>query len=178
MDAALISFLLDMAVSLSGLPPVPARELPPLRAVSEDEMRQTACPEAPGHCRNLVAMFDTERYRILYLDSLDTESAADNSFLVHEFVHVLQYRRYGDAIYAGCRALLTTEAEAYRVQNAYLRREGELMRVGDILRFTTCPQAPAEEAAMAATRGEWRTAPGPKRWDGLLQRPPHPTSPR
>lgn len=138
MDSALIAFLLEMAVKLSGLPPVPLEQLPPLQALDPQALQERACPGARGDCRGLVALFDSRSYRILYLDTLDLDSAEDNSFLLHEIVHVLQYRREGDAMYRDCSALLRTEGQAYGVQNAYLRREGRLLRVGGMLRHSTC----------------------------------------
>lgn len=138
MEPSLVAFLLDMAVKLSGLPAIPVAALPPIEPVSRATMQQLVCPEASPGCGAIVALFDTDGQRILYLDSLDLENSSDNSFLVHEIVHVLQYRQRGDTMYADCAALLRTEGEAYRVQNAYLRREGQFLRVGDVLRFTTC----------------------------------------
>lgn len=138
MDTALVAFLLDMAVKFSGLPPIPAEALPAFQPVSRAEMQRRVCPEAAPGCGAIVALFDTDQYRILYLEHLDLDNPADNSFLVHEIVHVLQYQQRGESIYADCNALLRTEGQAYRAQNAYLRREGQLMRVGEVLRFTTC----------------------------------------
>lgn len=138
MDASLIAFLLELAVRFTGLPAVPADQLPPLRAVSRAAMRAIACGDAPAGCGEVVALFDADEYRIFYLDTLDLQDAEDNSFLLHEIVHVLQYRQSGAAMYEGCDALLSTEAQAYRAQNAYLRREGRLTRVGAVLRATTC----------------------------------------
>lgn len=154
MDSALIGFLLDMAVRFTGLPPVPAEELPPFQRVSRAEMQAAVCPEAleSRSCSGIMAVFDTEGQRILYLDTLDLDEASDNSFLLHEIVHALQYRQQGDAIYADCAALLRTEGQAYAAQNAYLRREGQFLRVGEVLRFTTC----AQERAVAARREQDR----------------------
>lgn len=151
MDSALIAFLLDMAVKFTGLPPIPVEALPAFQPVSRAEMQRLICPEEAPGCGAIVALFDTDHYRILYLAQLDPDNPADNSFLIHEIVHVLQYHQKGEAIYADCTTLLQTEGQAYRAQNAYLRREGQLMRVGEVLRFTTC----AGEGAVAA-----RAAPG------------------
>jgi hypothetical protein len=138
MDSSLVAFLLALAVKFSGLPAVPEDQLPPVRAVSQDEMRTIACGDAAAACGAIVALFDADRYRIFYLDTLDLQDADDNSFLLHEIVHVLQYKQSGAAMYATCEALLETEAQAYRTQNAYLRREGRLMQVGAVLQSTTC----------------------------------------
>jgi len=138
MDASLIAFLLDFAVKFSELPAVAPSDLPPIRAVSRSEMRALACDDAQAACDQIVALFDAEHYVIVYLQTLDLESAEDNSFLLHELVHVLQFRSRGASMYENCNALLQTEAQAYRAQNAYLRREGRLMQVGAMLGATTC----------------------------------------
>jgi hypothetical protein len=138
MDASLVAFLLELAVKFTGLPGLPADGLPPLQAVSRSQMRAIACGDSPAGCGQIVALFDADRYRIVYLDTLDLQDAEDNSFLLHEIVHALQYRQRGAAMYADCEALLATEAQAYRAQNAYLRREGRLMQFGDVLQATTC----------------------------------------
>lgn len=151
MDTALIAFLLDMAVKFTGLPAIPVEDMPPFLPVSRAEMQRLVCPEAAPGCGAIVALFDTDRYRILYLEQLDVDNPADNSFLMHEIVHVLQFHQKGEAIYADCTTTLRTEGEAYRAQNSYLRREGQLMRVGEVLRFTTC----AADRAVAS-----RAAPG------------------
>ena len=150
MDTALIAFLLDMAVKFTGLPPVPVEALPSFQAVSRAEMQARICPEEVSGCGAIVALFDTDQYRILYLEQLDPENPADNSFLIHEIIHVLQYHQKGEAIYADCTTLLQTEGQAYRAQNAYLRRAGQLMRVGEVLRFTTCAGDRAVAARAAA----------------------------
>ena len=148
MDASLIAFLLDLAVKFTGLAAMPVDQLPPLQAVSRSQMRSISCGEPKAGCGEDVALFDPDRYRIFYLGTLDLQDAEDNSFLLHEFVHVLQHRRAGAAMYASCAALLDTEAQAYRAQNAYLRREGRLMQVGAVLQATTC----AASNAVAAGR--------------------------
>lgn len=158
MDTALVAFLLDMAVKFSGLPAIPVEALPAFQPVSRAEMQHRVCPEAAPSCGAIVSLFDTDRYRILYLEQLDLDNPADNSFLVHEIVHVLQYQQKGEAIYADCQALLRTEGQAYRVQNAYLRREGQLMRVGEVLRFTTC----AGDGAVAARAASDTSLGGPR----------------
>lgn len=141
-DQELIAFMLQAAVSLSGYGPVPAEELPAFVPVSRAELVREVCPEDQRSCENLAAVFDTDGYRILYLESLDIESASDNSFLVHELVHVLQFRRDGDRIFATCDDTLRTEQEAYRVQNAYLKRQGQLLRYGRTLAFASCAGSP------------------------------------
>jgi hypothetical protein len=53
---------------------------------------------------------------------LDTDSALGRSYLLHELVHAAQFRA-GRQEEVACEAEL--EAEAYRVQTAWLRRQGE-----------------------------------------------------
>jgi hypothetical protein len=138
LDSALIAFLLQAAVTASGYPAVAAESLPIIRAVSREAIAQEICPAKPTECQGMVAVFDTERYRILFSEELDPENAADNSFLLHELVHVLQFRANGDKIFATCEASMKTETEAYRAQNAYLKKEGQFLRFGESLAFTTC----------------------------------------
>lgn len=114
------------------------RALPPVRVLHEVEIAALVCPKDPEHCEGIVATFETERYEILIRDSLNLENPADNSFLLHEIVHVLQWKARGDAIFKDCPEALRTEIEAYRVQNAYLKREGQFLRFGEMLMFTTC----------------------------------------
>lgn len=137
-SAELLAFLVDLAAKLSGYPPIPVDELPPIEVMSEAKLAETVCPEAAADCGNIAAIFETERYVIYLRDSLDLDSAADNSFLLHELVHVLQHKARGDAIFVDCATTLRTETEAYRAQNAYLRREGQFLRFGEVLGFMSC----------------------------------------
>lgn len=141
LDASLIAFLLQAAVSNSGYPPIELEGLPPIRAVSREVIAEEICPSKPAECRGMVAVFDTDRYRILYSDELNAENAADNSFLLHELVHVLQFKANGEKIFASCEAAMKTETEAYRAQNAYLKKEGQFLRFGETLAFTSCAGA-------------------------------------
>jgi hypothetical protein len=141
MDALLLKFLLDFAVAQTGYPALTVESLPPLVALSEQDFGQEVCPEDPLHCRNIVAVFDTDGYRIVHKAYLDPEDPSDHSFLLHELVHVLQHQSRGDAIFATCENTLRTETEAYRVQNEYLRRQGQLMRAGKALGFMNCAGA-------------------------------------
>lgn len=145
----LLSYLISAAAQLSGYPPIEVGALPPVRIVSAEAFAVRVCPQAPQECRGIAATFESQRYEILVRDSLDLEQAADNSFLLHEFVHVLQWKARGEAIFDGCPQTLRTETEAYRVQNAYLKREGQFPRFGEALMFTTC----AAEAGNGPPRG-------------------------
>lgn len=139
-NAELLSFLLSAAASLSGYPAIPVAELPPIRAVAPDAIASAVCPDAPAGCSGIAATFETEAYEILIRDTLDLEDTADNSFLLHEIVHVLQWKARGDAIFQDCRTTLATEGEAYRAQNAYLKREGQFLRFGEMLAYTQCAE--------------------------------------
>ena len=131
--------LLSAAIALSGLPPISQAELPPLYALSTAEMAQTLCPEQPAQCRAIAALFDTERYRILILSTLNLDDPEDHSFLLHELVHVLQFKVRGEAGFASCNAIVVSEREAYQVQNRYLASHGLFAQQGMMMRYMTCP---------------------------------------
>lgn len=137
-DYELLAYLLAAAVKLSGLPGIPVEHLPPVHVMSAELLSKQVCPDDPGGCTNLVAVFETNDYEILVRDSLDLENAMDNSFLLHELVHVLQYKANGEAIFKDCPTSMRTESEAYKAQNAYLKREGQFARFGEVLSFTSC----------------------------------------
>jgi len=137
-SADLIAYLLPLAAKLSGYPAVPLQDLPPIRQMPPAQISREICPEDASHCQGMVAIFDTDRYQILIRDNLDLDNPSDNSFLLHELVHVLQYKARGEEIFVDCPATMKTETEAYRVQNRYLGMEGQFMRVGDALAFMTC----------------------------------------
>lgn len=134
----LLAYLLAAAVRLSGLPAIEPEQLPPVQMVDRPQLSATICPGETNQCTNIVAIFDTDGNRILVRDDLDLENATDNSFLVHELVHVLQFRSQGDAIFRDCVTTKATETVAYQVQNAYLRKEGQFARFGEALAFMTC----------------------------------------
>jgi hypothetical protein len=138
-DPALLNDLLHWASRLSGMPAAPT--LPELLALSPDELAQRVCPEQPGHCRTLVAVYDTERRQVLYRNTLDLRDETDQSFIVHELVHYLQHLRDGDALFASCEQVLAAETAAYAVQNRYLAHFKQWRRVGEMLRFTHCRSA-------------------------------------
>ncbi len=53
-------------------------------------------------------------------------------------MHVLQFRYQSGSTFASCEDTLKSEREAYRAQNAYLRRQGRLERYGDMLMHVSC----------------------------------------
>ena len=140
MDASLTAYLLAAAIRITGLAPVPVSELPPFVALSSRDLERQVCPDGGPGCQGIVAYFDALHYRILYRDSLNLDDPFDHSFLLHEMVHVLQHRQEGNAMYEDCRALLRTEAQAYRAQNIYLRAHDQLAYVGTRLSQASCAQ--------------------------------------
>ncbi len=86
----------------------------------------------------LVAAYIIEQHRIVYRDDLNLENDADNSFIVHEFVHALQDAYYGGRLFASCAGVIAAEQEAYAVQQRYLHSRGQLLRVGERLRMVGC----------------------------------------
>lgn len=88
--------------------------------------------------RGLVAAYLPGQFRIVHRESLDLADDADNSFIVHEFVHALQEHQQGERLFDTCSHVLANEREAYAVQQQYLRSRGQLLRVGERLRLVTC----------------------------------------
>lgn len=118
-----------------------------VRCVRDHSMRPQICdqefPPADPHARcmgqrGLVAAYVIGDGRIVYRDDLDLRHDADNSFIVHEFVHALQDRASGGHAFDSCSATLEAERQAYRVQRDYLRARGQMMRVGERLREVHC----------------------------------------
>ena len=138
MEQELLGALLSVAISLSGLPPLEVSEVPPILRLSHAEMTRQICPADPLSCKGMAAIFDLEQQRILVVDTLDMKLADDNSFLVHELVHVLQFKQRGHQMYENCEESAKTEGQAYRVQNAYLKMQGRLLRFYQRLAFADC----------------------------------------
>jgi hypothetical protein len=134
----MLSHLMSIAAALSGYPELPASEAPLLRVMAPQALIAEACPDQPAQCERLVAFYDRDRQQILIRDDLDLDDATDNSFLVHEFVHVLEARQKGAAYQTDCETTLQSEREAYRVQNRYLQQEGRSERFGSMLATMAC----------------------------------------
>jgi hypothetical protein len=122
--AELLARLLAAAIRYSGLPAVDLADLPPIEPVSATVLSEKVCPDSPERCTTVAALFDTENYRIYLRDTLKVDEPMDNSFIVHELVHVLQFRKFGDANFGSCRKRIASEQQAYYVQNNYLGEEG------------------------------------------------------
>jgi hypothetical protein len=127
-----------MAIRFSGLPGMPAEELPFFMPLSNIEMRAEVCPYVLTKCDGIVSAYDHENYVIHYLDTFDTRSIEDNSFLVHELVHVLQHRAHLVPKPLTCEAVKRIEIQAYAAQNAYLKYWGSEMRQGRSAETITC----------------------------------------
>ena len=135
----LLTQLLAAAIQLSGLPAIHVSELPPIVMLSRRVLNETVCSSAPVRCSGLIAAFDTQRYRIVVDEKLDFGDPDDDSFLVHEFVHVLQFKQSGSVGFTSCNAIVKSEREAYAAQDLYLREHGKLAQYGVNMRFTRCP---------------------------------------
>ena len=113
-----------------------------LRAMRPDSCgKQLAKANAYGRCmsqRGLVAAYIIGEGRIVYRDDLDLSEDADNSFIVHEFVHALQDQHRGGHAFESCADTLAAERDAYRAQQSYLRSRGLLFSVGQRLRYVRC----------------------------------------
>lgn len=92
------------------------------------------------HQRGLVAAYLIGQHRIVYRNDLDLNNDLDNSFLVHEYVHALQRRHYGERLFSSCAGVWRAEKQAYAAQQRYLNARGQLLRVGDPLRYFRCSE--------------------------------------
>ncbi|HJV28438.1 MAG TPA: hypothetical protein VJ673_22360 [Aromatoleum sp.] len=99
-----------------------------------DSSRYERCTGQQG----LVAAYIVEQGRIVYRDDLSLDNDIDNSFLVHEFVHALQDGASSGHPFDTCADVMAAERQAYAVQQAYLRSRGQMLRVGDRLRWVGC----------------------------------------
>jgi hypothetical protein len=135
----LLSSLLAAAAQFSGLPTIDVSNLPPIDVISDATFVNTVCPGKPNRCAATVAAFNTERYRIVIRDSLNLDSPAENSFLVHELVHVLQYKKDGSTRFMTCEGVLESEREAFDAQNRYIRANGLALQEGIAVRYMHCP---------------------------------------
>ena len=134
----MLTMLLAAAIQFSGLPPIHVSELPPIIRLPRSELNKTVCAAAPVRCAGLTAAFDTQRYRIVVDDKLDFKDPDDASFLVHEIVHVLQFKNTGSTGFTSCTAVLESERQAYSAQNDYLRKNQRPAHQGGMLRFSRC----------------------------------------
>lgn len=152
LSAELLARLLAAAIRYSALPPIDIAELPPIEQLSAQALAEKVCPESPERCTTMAALFDTEGYRIYLRDTLNPNDPMDNAFIVHELVHVLQYKKHGPEYFDDCPNRIASERQAYYVQNNYLGEEGVDWREGYLVRFMRCPEE-GEPSAGAGRRG-------------------------
>jgi hypothetical protein len=143
-DADLAADLMGWASRLSGLADLAPGQPPALVPLPPRDIEAAVCPDSPAGCRSLVAVYDTEGRRVLYRGSLDMRDPSDQSFIVHELVHHLQYLHRGHAIFATCAAIVQSERQAYAVQNEYQRRFRQWQRMGEVMRFMRCEEGGEE----------------------------------
>lgn len=140
--------LLAVAIQMSGYPPI---DLPDTRVLPYGAMMIVACSGIPDRhtdetreaCesrRGLASVFVMQTQRVVISDRLDIETVVGASFVIHEFVHALQYAARGDVLYDTCEHLYETEREAYKVQQRYLTENGVMMQVGRELKYLRCPE--------------------------------------
>lgn len=108
------------------------------RAGCEDYKPDFSPWEQCTHQSGLQAAYIIEQRRIVYRDDLDLRNDADNSFIVHEFVHALQDAAHDGRMFSSCAGVIAAERQAYAVQQKYLRSRGQMLRVGERLRMVGC----------------------------------------
>jgi Domain of unknown function (DUF4157) len=126
----LIADLLAMAIRFSNLPGMPTEQLPFFEPLTTAQLEIQVCPYILTACEGIVAAYDHENYVVLYLDTFDPENPEDNSFIVHELVHVLQHHSHIVPKPLTCYDIKILEMQAYATQNAYLRYMGSSSRYG------------------------------------------------
>jgi hypothetical protein len=138
MDAHLLAHLLSAAIRYSGLPAVEISALPEIVAMSQESITREICPHKASDCETLIALYEPTKHRVLYRNTLNLKLVKDQSFIVHELVHVLQYAQIGDKVFGSCKATMSSESQAFRAQDRFLGDSGEEFRVGSAFRFMRC----------------------------------------
>jgi hypothetical protein len=137
-SAKVAADLLAMAIRFSGLPGMPAEQLPFFEPMTQAQIEITQCRYVVEKCEGVISLYDHYDYKIIYLDTLDPDDPEDNSFLVHEMVHVLQYKAGLVPSPLTCKDIVRLEKQAYAAQNAYLRYEGSTSRWGQSESLVSC----------------------------------------
>ncbi|PWT71942.1 MAG: hypothetical protein C5B46_07560 [Proteobacteria bacterium] len=121
--AQLIAELLAAIHVLAGYPIPDAA--PSVRLAPLSEMQSLVCR---GPCQ--VRGFYTQQHGVVVNEALDlTHDAAARSVLLHELVHYLQQlNKKFDRLPSRCGQWFARESEAYEIQNAYLREQGNATR--------------------------------------------------
>jgi hypothetical protein len=137
----LIAALMVTASTLSGLPALEVADYPSVQTLTVEQLTKSQCPDDVNACRSMVAFYEQAKNTILIRNDLNMEKTLRDSFLLHEMVHVLQYKNSGADIFKDCQSTINTERMAYGVQNNYLIDQGVFQRFGDSLTFMTCSDA-------------------------------------
>ena len=146
MEPVLLAKMLAAAIRISGLPAIDVADLPPIVPMSKVQLAAEFCPKRPAGCDTLIALFEPKNYRIVYRDHLDMKKVFDQSTIVHEIVHVLQFKQRGESIFANCDGIMGSEREAFQTQDRYLGENGEERRMGGAFRFMRCDDSKPPEA--------------------------------
>jgi hypothetical protein len=142
-----LEYFMEKAVTLSGYEPIPEEKWPTFVFLSAEEMAKEVCKENPSQCRAMVAFYDTDRNRVLVNETYDMKDNFDGSFVVHELTHALQHHANPDTNYEDCNEVRRIELEAYKVQNLFLERVGQIMRVQPSRYTIFCAAAVSGEGA-------------------------------
>lgn len=125
-----------------GLPAV--QRVPKVAILDLQGLASRLCPQSPADCAGIMAAYDAPNHTIILRDFLDMRRASDRSFLVHELVHAAQHQQQGPGFQARCSDVVSSEREAYQVQNRYLAAQGQAQRVGQMVGRMTCPREDGE----------------------------------
>lgn len=146
-----LTAIFALAIQMSGYPPIP---LPYTKVLPYKAMMIAACSGIPDRhvdetreqCesrRGLASVFVMETQRVLISDRLDIDTVIGQSFVLHEYVHALQFAARGAALYDTCEHLYETEREAYKIQQRFLTENGVMLQVGRELKYLRCPSEKA-----------------------------------
>lgn len=127
-------YLITVASSYSGMVPPPG-ECPKVIPLPVAEFKAEVCPDTPCELIAVSAYSPVTKFIYLQASLEDQPKAVKNSFLLHEIVHWLQ-DYHGRITSRSCSVQIPLEAEAYAVQQMYLRQ-------GDASFSVTLPENPA-----------------------------------
>ena len=125
--------LLTEASQVSGLPMVRDMRVD-VQAVSKSELLNRTCPNR-SRCGDVVASYLINEGRIIYDSSLNLSGDVGKSFLVHEFVHVLQHLRQGSSVNEDCMTIHRNEMAAYSAQARWLSERGIFVQIRNSLKL-------------------------------------------
>jgi hypothetical protein len=97
---------------------------PKIFSLNERDLQKLYC-SGFSKCNTITAMYEDG---ILYIDEdFDTNHPVWRSIIFHEMVHHIQFIKYGGT--KNCDVWFKKEKEAYKLQAAYLRKQGEKDKV-------------------------------------------------